>query len=79
MTPLDIIAAALHEAWRNGQATHERQAEVAAHALLDERVVANAVQALKTEGWGRTRDGSGIPDEDLANIARTVFRSVGGQ
>lgn len=80
--PIDIIANAMRVADGNHTMGTGRLAEVAANALTDDQIVANAVQALIDDGWREGHEGpngqSEQSDEDLANIARTVLRSVGG-
>ncbi len=57
-------------------------AEAAVKELQTDRFVTKAVEALKADGWEETHEGplgiGTLSDEDLANIARAVLRSVGG-
>lgn len=80
--PINVIANAIRAADGNHTLAAGQLAEVAANALTDETIVANAVQALLEDGWRHTDEGptgySELTDEDLTNIARTVLRSVGG-
>ncbi len=88
MTPIDIIITAVENpgffAPRNGhkESDAEWAARVVRHMLTDDRIVANAVEALKADGWTHTHEGPGgigeLSDEDLSAIAATVLRSVGG-
>ncbi len=79
--PIGIIADAIRDdddmSW-----TPTDIAKLAATTLDHEVIVANAVAALNAGGWAGVQIGYGgtdaISDEDLANIARTVLRSVGG-
>ncbi len=79
--PLDIIANAILAA-DSGHPEPRALAGVAADALTDEGIVAAAVVALKADGWEETHEGplgiGTLSDQDLANIARVVLRSVGG-
>lgn len=82
--PIDIIVNAIRESRPMAYPSPPKDiAEVAVNALTDERIVANAVEALKADGWEETHEGplgiGTLSDEDLANIARVVLRSVGGQ
>jgi hypothetical protein len=78
VNPVDVIANAIRAA--DGQHTMGagQLAEVAAKALDDEAILANAVAALIADGWTETHGGEELPRHDLVNIARTVLRSVGG-
>lgn len=85
--PIVILADAIHEAECGcdgaGRSAEERQAKAVAKALTDDAIVANAVQALKDDGWEQTHEGplgiGTLTDEDLANIARVVLGSVAGR
>jgi hypothetical protein len=76
--PLLIISNAISDGDR--QINPDRAARNAARALTDERIVANAVAALAEDGIypGITLGTITATTEDVANIARTVLRSVGG-
>lgn len=78
--PVDVLAEAMRTADGNHTMGTGRLAEVVAKALLDPRVVENAVNALLVDGWRETHEGPGgvgtLSDEDLTNIACTVLRSV---
>lgn len=80
--PINILAQALRVADGGHDQGAAVLAEVAANALTDDRIVANAVQALLDDGWRHAHEGpngqSELSDEDLTNIARTVLGSVGG-
>lgn len=80
--PIDIIANAIRAADGNHTASAGLIAEVAVAALNNEQIIANAVRALLDEGWRFAHEGpqgqSELSDFDLASIARTVLRSVGG-
>ncbi len=80
--PVDIIANAIRVTRTTLHVGSGQIAEVAAAALTDDRIVANAVQALLDDGWRHAHEGpngqSELSDEDLTNIARTVLGSVGG-
>jgi hypothetical protein len=72
--PIDIIAAALSEnGWVPSPSEGAPAATVAANTLTDERIVANAVQALTDLGL-REYLSNGM----IEHAARVVLRSVGG-
>lgn len=77
--PIDVIANEIRAA---GHVAAGVVAERVAKALDDERIVQAAVAALIEDGWRHGHEGpngqSEQTDEDLANIARAVLRSVGG-
>lgn len=79
--PIDIIANDIRAAGKN--LAGATIAEVAADALPHDDIIANAVAALIEDGWRHGHEGpngqSEQTDEDLANIARTVLRSVGAR
>jgi hypothetical protein len=80
--PIDVIANAIRAADGNHTMGAGQLAEVIAVAVTDLRIIDNAIVALKTEGWTETHEGphgvGSLSDEDLANIATIVLRSVGG-
>ncbi len=71
--PIDIIANAMRAADGGHTMGTGALAEVAASALIDERIVANAAQALYDAGWTPSPN-----DKDAKAIVETVLRSVGG-
>lgn len=80
----NIIAPILALQIRESGLTVEDTAAITQSVLLllrDSTIVANAVAALKADGWAETHEGplgiGTLSDEDLSNIARTVLRSVG--
>jgi hypothetical protein len=83
--PIDIIANALRATDDvrddNGMADRAR-AVTAANALDNLHIIRNAVAALKAEGWTSTPEGPHgeyrFADDELADIAAVVLRSVGG-
>ncbi len=80
-TPISIIAEAIHDAecgCGQMEAAALNTASVAAGALVDDRVVANAVRALRDAGLGQAQPSHlGINDNALTEFARVVLRSVG--
>lgn len=70
MSPIDIIADAIRAAVADPTIGPHHVAEVAARALTDERVVANAVARLEAEGRTVT--------PGLVATVRTVLGSIGG-
>lgn len=72
--PVEVIANAIRAADGGHTMGADALAEVAAGALLDERVVDHAVQALIDAGWVADP----ATEDDAYAIARTVLRSVGG-
>lgn len=76
MSPIDIIANAMRTADGNHAMGTGQLAGVAAGALTDDRIVANAVAALMDDRWeGYSGE---LTASHLVNIARTVLSSVGG-
>ncbi len=83
--PIDIIANALRATDdvrdEHGMADRAR-ALAAADALDNLHVIRNAVEALKAQGWTSTPEGPHgeyrFTDDELAEIAAVVLRSVGG-
>lgn len=73
MTPIDVIANAIRTANGNNVLDSGSLAEVAAKALTEPFIRANAVGALNAGGWGDY-----LTAEKLHEIADTVLRSVGG-
>lgn len=84
INPIDTITYAIYNNCDSiGNTIKAREvAESAVAALDDEEIVAVAVQALKADGWTSTPEGPHgeyrFSDDELADIARTVLRSVGG-
>lgn len=83
MTPIDIIAEAIHDAecgCGQMEAVALSTAGVAVAALADERIVDHVVRALKDAGWGHDHiHGVRLLDNaQLDKIARTVLASIGG-
>lgn len=70
--PIDVIAIAIRGADR--RVNDKALAEVAANALNNPDVIANAAQSLKETTWGSQYTITGCEE-----IARIVLRSVGGE
>jgi hypothetical protein len=81
--PIDIIANVIRAVDGGHAMGAARLAEhITAAIASDQRFVDDAVVALKADGWEETHEGplgiGTLSDQDLANIARVVLRSVGG-
>lgn len=84
MTPIEVIATAIHAAECGcgvPEQPAKQAAEVVAEALTDPAIVGSAVQALRDAGWGHDHIHGVrlLDDAQLDAIARIVLRSVGGQ